>query len=280
MIVADLKYTSSQKQRLTELGANTGELEKQFDSASARDASFKIIAKGLTQKSVKNVDDFINNRKKPLERVIEEILRKAAISLGFSEVTTPILISRSFIEGMGIKEGDPLWKQIIWIDAKQAMRPMLAPSLYTMMGKLLDYARPVKIFEIGQCFRLDTKGPMHLQEFTMLNMVELAPESEDHKVLLLEYIDAMLKPLGLDYKITSECSEVYGDTLDVKVKGLEVASAAMGPNPIDSNWGIRDPWIGVGFGLERLAMLVGGFTSVARVGRSLVYLDGSRLRVR
>jgi pyrrolysyl-tRNA synthetase-like protein len=278
--VAEIGYTPAQRQRLTELGADPAELEKWFDSEEARDAEFKISSRNLTRKGIKNIKDYLSNRKKPIERIIEEKLRSTAISLGFSEVTTPIIISRSFIESMGIKRGDPLWKQIIWLDERQALRPMLAPSLYTMMGKLLDYDRPVKIFEIGQCFRLDTKGPMHLQEFTMLNMVELAPQGEDLIRLLLGHIDAMMKPLGLDYETTSECSEVYGSTIDVRVKGLEVASAAIGPNPIDPNWGIRDPWIGVGFGLERLAMLVGGYTSVGRVGRSLVYLDGSKLSVR
>ncbi len=278
--MAEIGYTPAQRQRLTELGADPAELEKRFDSEEARDAEFKISSRDLTRKGIKNIEDFLINRKKTVERIVEEKLRSAAISLGFSEVTTPIIISRTFIEGMGIKRGDPLWKQIIWLDDRQALRPMLAPSLYTMMGKLLDYARPVKIFEIGQCFRLDTKGPMHLQEFTMLNMVELAPQGEDHRGLLLCHIDAMMKPLGLDYETTEECSEVYGGTIDVKVNGLEVASAAIGPNPIDPNWGIRDPWIGVGFGLERLAMLVGGYKSVGRVGRSLAYLDGSKLSVR
>ena len=273
-------FTTGQKQRLTELGADTEAVEKRFGTDLEREDEFKKLSKALTRKNIRDLEDFVVRRRKLLERSIEERLRAAAIGLGFSEVVTPIIISRSFIEGMGITDKDPLWNQIIWIDEKQCLRPMLAPSLYTVMGKLLDFTRPVRIFEIGQCFRLDTKGPLHLEEFTMLNMVELAPGREGHKEKLLGYIKAMMDAAGLEYEVISESSEVYGKTLDVTVKGTEVASAAIGPLPMDANWGIWDPWIGVGFGLERLAMFAGGYNSASKVGRSLIYLDGSRLSIK
>jgi pyrrolysyl-tRNA synthetase-like protein len=278
--VPEIGFTVSQRQRLAELGADAKLIERRFGSELEREDEFKKEAKALTRKSISSLEDFLARRRKPLERIIEEELRVAAIGQGFSEVVTPIIISRSFVEGMGITEKDPLWGQIIWIDEKQCLRPMLAPSLYTVMRKLLDFTKPVRIFEIGQCFRLDTKGPLHLEEFTMLNMVELAPDGDDHKGKLLGYVKAIMDAVGLSYEITSECSEVYGETLDVTVKGTEVASAAIGPKPMDAKWGICDPWIGVGFGIERLTMFVGGHNSTSRVGRSLIYLDGSRLSVK
>ena len=45
---------------------------------------------------------------------------------------------------------------------------------------------------------------------------------------------------------------VYGDTLDVMHGDLELSSAVVGPIPLDREWGIDKPWIGAGFGLERL----------------------------
>jgi len=42
---------------------------------------------------------------------------------------------------------------------------------------------------------------------------------------------------------------------DVGGDGAEVCSAAVGPNPLDGNWGIVEPWVGLGFGLERLIMV-------------------------
>ena len=61
---------------------------------------------------------------------------------------------------------------------------------------------------------------------------------------------------------------------------LEIGSAAMGPHPLDEAWGIRDTWVGIGFGLERLLLVAGGGTHLARMGRSLAYLDGTRLNLR
>ncbi|MDD1776250.1 MAG: hypothetical protein LUP94_02730 [Candidatus Methanomethylicus sp.] len=279
-MVSDTGFTVSQRQRLTELGAEQKALERRFGSEMEREEEFKRLSKTLTRKNIAAIGDYVDRRRKPLERIIEEKLRAAAIELGFSEVVTPIIVPKSFIEGMGITSRDPLWRQIIWIDDRQCLRPMLAPNLYTVMGKLLDFVRPVRIFEIGQCFRLDTKGPLHLEEFTMLNMVELAPEGNNNKDRLLSYIKMMMNATGLEYEIVSESSEVYGTTLDVNVKGTEVASAAIGPLPMDANWGICEPWIGVGFGLERLAMFSGGYNTASKVGRSLIYLDGSRLSVK
>jgi len=80
------------------------------------------------------------------------------------------------------------------------------------------------------------------------------------------------------YELAHKPSDVYGETIDV-VSGLEVGSAAMGPHSLDANWGIFDPWVGVGFGLERLAMVRGGFQNIQRVSRSLEYLDGVRLNI-
>ena len=277
--MANIGFTEGQKQRLLELGADTAEFEGLFANASERDESFKIISKTLTRKNIARLEDFMRGRKKPLVRELEERMRSVMLSLGFSEVVTPVLIGRSSIEKMGISRDDHLWKQIIWVREDQCLRPMLAPNLYTIMEKLSAIGKPVKIFEVGQCFRRDTKGPLHLEEFTMMNMVELAPSS-DPKGRLLSYIEAIMSAVGLDYLIEPEYSEVYGETFDVKVKGFEVASAAIGPKPMDADWGIFDAWAGVGFGVERLAMLAGRHNSVTRVSRSLVYLDGNRLNVK
>jgi phenylalanyl-tRNA synthetase alpha chain len=61
--------------------------------------------------------------------------------------------------------------------------------------------------------------------------------------------------------------------------GTELASAAMGPHPLDDAWGIVDPWVGMGIGLERLVMARQGYQNIQRVGRSLIYLDGVRLNI-
>jgi phenylalanyl-tRNA synthetase alpha chain len=81
-----------------------------------------------------------------------------------------------------------------------------------------------------------------------------------------------------EYSFVSHRSEIYGETIDVRSK-FEVASGAMGPHTLDSNWGITDPWVGIGFGLERLLMARENFQNIQRAGRALVYLDGERLNI-
>ena len=63
------------------------------------------------------------------------------------------------------------------------------------------------------------------------------------------------------------------------VKGIELGSSAMGPHPLDDQWGIVDPWVGIGFGLERLLMIKEGSQNVQSMGRSLTYLNGVRLNI-
>ncbi|MBU7008391.1 hypothetical protein [Phosphitispora fastidiosa] len=48
---------------------------------------------------------------------------------------------------------------------------------------------------------------------------------------------------------------------------------------MDNNWEVTEPWVGVGFGLERLVMAKEGFSQIRRAGRSLVYLGGARLNI-
>ena len=75
---------------------------------------------------------------------------------------------------MGIEHGHPLRDQVFWLEDGRCLRPMLAPNLYTLLRRLdRNWSKPFGIFEIGPCFRRDSKGASHLNEFTMLNLVEL-----------------------------------------------------------------------------------------------------------
>ena len=137
---------------------------------------------------------------------------------------------------------------------------------------------PVRIFEVGPCFRRESKGANHLSEFTMLNLVELEPAGDvvDRLRALAELV---MGRLGLDYELVEKESEVYGATIDIEVAGIEAASGVAGPHPLDEEWGIHGPWAGWGLGLERLAMMRSGSSRVHAVGRSLSYLDGARLNI-
>jgi phenylalanyl-tRNA synthetase alpha chain len=84
-----------------------------------------------------------------------------------------------------------------------------------------------------------------------------------------------------EYRITPALSEIYDATTDIMAgqPEFEVGSGAMGPHPLDDAWGINAPWVGIGFGLERLLMAKEKRSNLKSVGRSLTYLDGIRLNI-
>jgi phenylalanyl-tRNA synthetase alpha chain len=48
---------------------------------------------------------------------------------------------------------------------------------------------------------------------------------------------------------------------------------------LDANWEVFEPWAGVGFGMERLAMVTKKCRNLGHVGRSLNHLNGFSLSV-
>ena len=275
--LVDVGFTEAQKQRLTDLGgedfnlrfANTAEREKKFDE----------IELALVKGNKDHLLTLLNSTREPMLKQIERNLTQALMEAGFTEVVTPSIISREFITRMGISEGHALWRQIFWIDPRRCLRPMLAPNLYHIMRELRRIATPVSIFEVGSCFRKESKGHEHTEEFTMLNAVELAPR-KNAKDRLKEIVDVSLRSVGTtNYEFRKAESEVYGETVDVVVNDIEVASGATGPHVLDGNWQVIDPWAGVGFGLERLAMVRNTCPNIGHVSKSLSHLDGSSLSV-
>ena len=215
----------------------------------------------------------------PALRIMESQLVQTLVGAGYVEVCTPFMQSKGMLVKMGISEKHPLWKQIYWIEAKTCLRPMLAPHLYHLMGRTGKvWPCPIRLFEVGTCFRKESKGSKHLSEFTMLNMVEMGIET-DPQERLEEMAAHVMGSLNLSYELRRESSEVYGNTTDIMVDDLEIASGATGPHALDLNWDIAENWAGLGLGLERLVMMKEGFNNIRRAGRSLIYLDGARLNI-
>ncbi len=249
----------------------------EFADASDRDRQFSKLMSKTEAKNDAEIKELIANpRRHDLSR-LECRIADALVARGFIEVRTPTIISNQQLSKMTITPDHPLYKQVFFIDDKRALRPMLAPNLYVVMRRLRDHTDgPVKIFEIGQCFRKESKSYRHLEEFTMMNLVELGPQGNPMDCLKT-YIGDVMDAAGLDYQLTREESDVYVETLDVEVNGTEVASGAVGPHKLDAAHDIHEPWAGVGFGLERLLMLKNGKSSVRKTGKSNTYLDGFKI---
>ena len=275
-----IRLTETQRQRMRELNAPGSLLEQPFETAQERDKAYQQMEKGLVEENRQHLLRLRDTDRRPALCELETALVKALTSAGFVQVVTPILLSKGHLEKMSITSEHPLSKQVFWVSQNKCMRPMLAPHLYFLLRSLVrSWEKPIRIFEVGPCFRKESGGSEHLDEFTMLNLVELGCPEEGRHERLKELAHLVMKASGVKpYEIVTKSSEVYGETIDV-VSGTELGSCAMGPHPLDDAWGIVDPWVGLGFGLERLVMAREGHQNIQRVGRSLVYLDGARLNI-
>ena len=282
-MILEISWTETQLARLKELGAGGEDLGRRFGTEKERDKTFQILEKGLVRSGRQKLDELRAGQRRPRLCRLEGRLIEALNASGFVQVTTPIIMSKRLLAKMSIDEGHPLTSQIFWLDKDRCLRPMLAPHLYYVLKDLLRlWERPVRIFEVGSCFRKESQGAQHANEFTMLNLVEMGLETNVRQKRLEELAALITGAAGVDeFVLEPVTSTVYGETIDILAgeNRLEIGSSAMGPHVLDQAWQITDTWVGIGFGLERLLMVAEGIQSMGRLGRSLGYLDGIRLNI-
>jgi len=278
-----INWTETQSHRLMELDVEEKDLKRDFGTATDRDRVFQELEKTLIQNQRQQLDEFRQIDMQPRLIRLENKLANVLVANGFAQVATPIIMSKGHLSRMSITEDHPLSDQVYWLGNNKCLRPMLAPHLYFVLKDLLRlWDKPVRIFEVGPCFRKETQGAQHASEFTMLNLVEmgLAEEARDERIA--EMADLVTRTAGIDdYLLEKTTSEVYGDTIDVVAgeEQIELGSAAMGPHRLDREWKIAAAWIGIGFGLERLLMVAENSRNLGKWVRSLTYLDGIRLNI-
>ena len=276
----NINFSRIQKQRLKELDAPLNLQEKSFSSAQERDAAFHNVEQLLIRRSKQHLLETWDIHRRPALCTLETKLANVLIENKFVQVVTPIILAKGLLAKMSITTEQPLFKQVFWVSEDKCLRPMLAPNLYYLIEKFARlFEKPIRVFEIGPCFRKDSKGGHHLNEFTMLNLVELGSPEEKRKQKLDELAAIVMDAAEIqDYQLIPAHSDVYRETIDV-VAGLEVGSGVLGPNALDTQWGWIDPWVGIGFGLERLIMVAKGYQNIQRVGRALMYFDSVRLNI-
>ena len=277
------QWSTTQIRRLKELNASASQQGVAFETSSGRDAAFQRLAGELVQRERRRLVEFRTRFLRPRVCRLESRLTEMLTGRGFVQVNTPVIMTRGHLAKMAITAEHPLFKQIYWIERNYCLRPMLAPHLYCLLQNLLRlWEKPVRLFEVGPCFRREGRGAQHAAEFTMLNLVEAGLPLDEREGRLRELAAWVAESAGLaDYRVAPTHSEVYGDTIDILAgeRRLEVGSAAMGPHALDKAWRITDTWVGIGFGIERLVMASENLDSLGRIGRSLAYLDGIRLNI-
>jgi pyrrolysyl-tRNA synthetase-like protein len=280
---ASIGWTENQNRRLNELNADSRILGLRFQDESQRSRHYRQLEKRLVNKNRQRLSDYRIRRKRPALCRLENRLVSELLALDFVQVSTPIIMARGLLQKMSIDTQHPLCSQIFWIDNNKCLRPMLAPHLYYVLVDLLRlWERPVRIFEIGPCFRKESKGALHAEEFTMLNLVEMGLPQEDRETRIQHLGTCLLNAVGIErYRFETVPSEIYGETIDITVDDgrLEIGSAAMGPHPLDRPWHIHESWIGIGFGLERMLMASLHTSNLSKTARSLAYIDGIRLNI-
>ena len=277
----NISWTAVQSQRLKELNAANDTLAKHFAETAERDRAFQAEEQQLVKQGKARLTALRETGRRPALAGLEARLADALCRQGFVQVLTPTIVAKAALAKMTITEEHPLFSQVFWLDAKRCLRPMLAPNLYALWRELVRlWDKPIRIFEIGTCYRKESQGAQHLNEFTMLNLTELGTPLADRQQRLSEMAQWVMAAAGIEnYRLVTEASVVYGDTVDVMHGDMELGSGAMGPHFLDEQWGIFEPWVGIGFGLERLLMLREGTQNVQSVARSLTYLDSVRLNI-
>ncbi|MGI6006315.1 MAG: pyrrolysine--tRNA(Pyl) ligase large subunit [Ruminococcus sp.] len=276
-------FSETQKNRLSELGISREHLEREFETREERDRVYRLQEKQAVIRNRSMLQKLVAEDHKPKLCMLQEDLAGCLCDFGFTQVTTPIIISRKALERMTIDGEHHLNRQVFWLDHKSCLRPMLAPNLYEVSRNLMNVVKPpLKIFEIGSCFRKESEGNTHLKEFTMLNLVEWGTPMEERTERLKELGSLVMRAAGItDYRFLEEESVVYGKGLDIVGRNdMELASASMGPHPLDAAWKISSTWVGIGFGLERILMYRERQQGIHRYSKSITFLDGARLNIK
>ena len=262
------EFTQIQKNRILSL-LGPGEMI----SFSKEKRSFKELESTLQIQRKKDLVSMYEDSRENLLGKLERTITEFFVDMGFLEIKSPILIPFEYMERMGVGEDKKLSEQIFRVGDNMCLRPMLAPGLYNYLRKFDNVLPdPVRLFEVGPCYRKESDGNSHLEEFTMLNFCQMGSKCTKKD---LEYlIQDFLESLDIEYELVSDSCMVYGDTIDVMHKNMELSSAVVGPVPMDMDWGIDKPWIGAGFGLERLLKVKHNLKNINRAGRSESYYNG------
>lgn len=278
------KFTVTQLERISELGGSQALAEREFETREERDSVFRQAEKELVKECRGRIKALLADKHVTDSVAVGRRLEDWLTGQDFTKVVTPTIITKEMLAKMTIDEFHHLSEQVFWLDKKRCLRPMLAPNLYVVMRELHRITNePVKIYEIGSCFRKESQGAQHMNEFTMLNCVELAAVPDGKQLEELQRLArSAMEALGVPedaYELVTEESTVYGYTVDIEINGLEVASGSYGPHFLDSQWGVFDTWVGIGFGIERLAMALAGSKTIKKFGRSITFIDGQPLHI-
>ncbi|MFC1790364.1 hypothetical protein ACFLZP_02690 [Patescibacteria group bacterium] len=193
---------------------------------------------------------------------VEELVRR----LGIEEYKATRIIQKVF----------PEFRNLEKIPTNLTLRSHMTASWFPLLSKMQRNRKlPLKLFSIGKRYRREQKQDAHhLYESTSASIVVMSPKItlEDGKELTRK----ILRDLGFGKsKIVQKktTSKYYAPGMDLEVfinfKGREIEIANLGfYSPVSlSKYKIWYPVLNLGFGVERVAMILKGIDDI----RKLVY---------
>ncbi|HOX28294.1 MAG TPA: O-phosphoserine--tRNA ligase, partial [bacterium] len=170
----------------------------------------------------------------------------------------------------------PEFKELKPVPTKRTLRSHMTSNWFPVLQRLRPRAPlPVKLFSVGSRFRREQRqDPHHLFESTSASVVVMDENltMEDGKAL----VENILKKMGFEkctFKKKKVASRYYDPETDTEVfakykdQMIEVGNLGFYAPSSLKNYDIDIPVFNIGFGAERMAMILTGATDL----RSLVY---------
>ena len=201
------------------------------------------------------------------DNLIEEIVDKLSVK---PEDATSIL--KIFPEFLQLKP----------LPLKLVLRSHMTALWFPVLASIKDrFELPVKLFSVGLKFRREQRlDPLHLYESYVASLVVMAEDIslEDG----MELTKIILSKLGFDdvkFVVKKATSKYYAPQTEAEVfirfsgEWVEVGDEGLYSPVALANYNIEYPVFNVGFGIERLAMILTGETDIRRLTYPQFYLE-------
>ncbi|PPE06662.1 serine--tRNA ligase [Mesoplasma corruscae] len=164
-----------------------------------------------------------------LVRALTNILLDKHISVGYKEITVPLIVNAAAMQGTGQL---PKFEEDAYKVGEQYLIPTGEVPLTNLhANEILDYKKlPIKYTTFSQCFRKeagsagkDTKGLIRLHQFNKVELVKITDQESSFNELELMLVDAesILQLFNLPYRIVELCTGDVGfsstKTFDIEV---------------------------------------------------------------
>jgi O-phosphoseryl-tRNA synthetase len=196
----------------------------------------------------------------------DDFLEELALRLKVSDTQAAEIVDRVF----------PEFKDLKPVVTKRTLRSHMTSNWFPVLQRLrTKWPLPIRLFSVGSRFRREQRqDPHHLFESTSASVVVMDEKltMDDGKKLVID----VLKRMGFDkcsFKKKKIASRYYDPETDTEVfvgyrgQQIEVGNLGFYAPASLRNYDINLPVFNIGYGVERMAMILSGATDL----RSLVY---------